>query len=260
MLNEETRRKIRVMKMGELLEVLDEQARDPQILAMPFEQRFQLIMDQYYQARYDAKIKRLINSAHLRFPRADIHDIYYPADRNLDRNLITELATCRFVENNDNIILQGYTSSGKTYIASALGKEACRHEYKTGYVRLPDLMEEYDERSLERSGKTKILKKYAAYKVLIIDEWLMSTLSEEEIAFLFELSEQRYDKASTIFCTLYRTDDWIPRLGEGTFAESIYERYQHDAITIELGEMNMRSVFKNGTMRTTLTPGAADLT
>lgn len=78
----------------------------------------------------------------------------------------------------------------------------------------------------------------------------MADLKKDDVAFLFELSELRFDKASTIFCTLYKKDEWILRLGKGTFAESIYERYAaHDAIVVDTGEMNMREIFKNGTMR-----------
>ena len=61
--------------------------------------------------------------------------------------------------------------------------------------------------------KEKLLGKYAAYKVLVIDEWLISDLTAEDIDFLFELSELRYDSTSTIFCTLYKQEDWLMRLG-----------------------------------------------
>ena len=88
------------------------------------------------------------------------------------------------------------------------------------------------------------------YDVLILDEWLMADLKKDDVAFLFELSERRFDRASTIFCTLYKKEEWIPRLGKGTFAESIYERFAaHDSIVIDTGDMNMREIFKNGTKR-----------
>ena len=63
-------------------------------------------------------------------------------------------------------------------------------------------------------------------------------------------NNSRFDRASTIFCTLYKKEEWIPRLGKGTFAESIYERFAaHDSIVIDTGDMNMREIFKNGTKR-----------
>lgn len=90
-----------------------------------------------------------------------------------------------------------------------------------------------------------IYKKYANYQVLVLDEWLINDMSKKEVEFLFELSERRYDSSSTIFCTLYRKDDWIHRLGKGVYAESISERYEHNVISIETGEMNMREIFSS---------------
>ena len=111
-------------------------------------------------------------------------------------------------------------------------------------------MDEVKEKATEVYGRNKLLKKFAAYDVLILDEWLMADLKKDDVAFLFELSERRFDRASTIFCTLYKKEEWILRLGKGTFAESIYERFAaHDSIIIDTGDMNMREIFKNGTKR-----------
>lgn len=250
MLNEETKRKLRLLNLPEVIDIVDQQDSDMQTVALSFDQRFQRIVDYLFQDKYDEKVKRLVKSARFRFPKADIHDIYYAPARRINRDVMNELATCKFISDNRNIILQGYTSSGKTYLACALGKEACRQHYRTRYIRLPNLLEEVAEKSIEVNGRSKLLKKFAAYDVLILDEWLMADLKKDDVAFLFELSELRFDKASTIFCTLYKKDEWIPRLGKGTFAESIYERYAaHDAIVVDTGEMNMREIFKNGTMR-----------
>ena len=250
MLNEETKRKLRIMNMNPVIDIVDQQDSDVQTVALPFEQRFQRIVDFLYQDKYDEKVQRLIKSAHLRFPKADIHDIYYSPKRRINRDVMNELATCRYIAENRNIVLQGYTSSGKTYLGCALGKEACRQHYRTRYIRLPDLLDEVKEKATEVYGRNKLLKKFAAYDVLILDEWLMSDLKKDDVAFIFELSERRFDRTSTIFCTLYKKEEWIPRLGKGTFAESIYERFAaHDSIVIDTGEMNMREIFKNGTRR-----------
>ena len=111
------------------------------------------------------------------------------------------------------------------------------------YIRVPDLLNEYADKSLLLGSKEKVLRKYSEFKVLVLDEWLLNDLSKEEIEFLFELSERRYDVSMTIFCTLYRTEDWIKRLGSGAYAESIVECYDHNSIRIETGSMNMRDIF-----------------
>jgi len=250
MLNEETKRKLRLLNLASIIDIVEQQDSDVQTVALPFDQRLQRIVDYVFQEKYDDKVQRLIKSAHLRFANADMHDIYYSSKRRINRDVMNELATCMYIRENKNIILQGYTSSGKTYLGCALGKEACRQHYRTRYIRLPDLLDDVKEKATEVYGREKLLKKFSSYDVLIIDEWLMAELKRDDVAFLFELSERRFDRVSTIFCTLYKREEWIPRLGKGTFAESIYERYAaHDAIVIDTGEMNMREIFKNGTLR-----------
>ena len=243
MLNEETKRKLRLLNIGEFIEAIEDQQQDPLTLSLSFDERFQQLTDVVYQHKYDDKVIRLLKTAKLRFPKADIHDVFYHDKRPISRNLISDLGTCRFVDENKSVILQGYTSSGKTFLGCALAKEACRHLHRTKYIRLPNLLMEYADKSLLPGGKEKVLKKYEAFKVLVLDEWLISDLSREEIEFLFELSERRFDSSSTIFCTLYRDEDWINRLGGGAYAESIVERYSHNSISIETGDMNMRDIF-----------------
>ena len=243
MLNEETKRKLRLLNIGEFIDAIADQQQDPLTLSLSFDERFQQLTDVVYQHKYDDKVIRLLKTAKLRFPKADIHDVFYHDKRPISRNLISDLGTCRFVDENKSVILQGYTSSGKTFLGCALAKEACRHLHRTKYIRLPNLLMEYADKSLLPGGKEKVLKKYEAFKVLVLDEWLISDLSREEIEFLFELSERRFDSSSTIFCTLYRDEDWINRLGGGAYAESIVERYSHNSISIETGDMNMRDIF-----------------
>lgn len=243
MLNEETRRKLRMMGLGEFIQAIELQENEPNVHSLPFQERFQLLTDNVFQMKYDAKVRALLKSAKLRLPNADVHDVFYHKERPLNRTLITELATCQYVEAKKSIVLQGYTSSGKTFLACALGKEACRHHYKTRYIRVPDLLMEFDDKSQMPGGKERLLRKYSAFHVLILDEWLLQDVSKKELEFLFELSERRFDTASTIFCTLYRQDEWVKRLGKGAFAESLVERYRHNTYIIESGEMNMREKF-----------------
>lgn len=243
MLNDETRRKLRLMNIGEFVEELELQVQDPGTLDLPFEERFQMLTDGVYQRKYNDKVKRMIKNAKLRLPKADIHDILYANKRPLKKGVIDELASCRFVDEYRSIVFQGYPSSGKTFLGCALAKEACRHLYKTRYIRTPELLDEYAEKSLLPGGRNKILTKYSAYEVLVLDEWLISSLSKEGIEFLFELTERRYDCTSTIFCTLYKREDWIKRLGNGTYAESIVERYAYNTTWIETGDVNMRQFY-----------------
>ena len=101
-----------------------------------------------------------------------------------------------------------------------MAKEACREQHKTRYIRLLDLLEEYAEKSLLPGGRNKVLNKYAAFKVLVLDEWMIPELSKADVEFLLELIGRRFDSTPTIFCTLYKRKDWVKRLRGGIYAES----------------------------------------
>lgn len=212
MINDETKRKLRELNMGEFISGIEFQQTEPTTMSLPFDERLQRLVDYTYQEKYNARIQRLIKSSKFRFPQADIHRIYYPG-RDLNKDLIPELSSCQYIDYHQSIILQGFTGSGKTYLSCALGKQACLNRVKTKYIRIP---------------------------LLIIDEWLVSDISDAELYFLFELIERRSDTTSTIFCTQYRKDDWVKQLGEGIQAEAIVDRYSHTAFWIETGSMNMR--------------------
>lgn len=239
MINDETRRKLRELNLAELINGLDLQQAEPATVSLAFDERMQRLIDYVYQAKYNSKIQRLIKSAKLRFPQADIHSLYYDG-RHLDKNLLTELFTCQYIDSHQSIILQGPTGSGKTFLSCVFGKQACLRQITTRYVRFPDLLMEYGDASLVPGQQKKVIAKYGKIPLLVIDEWLVSDISDSELYFLFELMERRSDSTSTIFCTQYRKDDWIKRMGEGIQAEAIVDRYAYSAFWIETGSMNMR--------------------
>lgn len=239
MMSEETRRKLRNLNLDELIFYLDMQHVDTQTLGMTFDERFQMMIDYLFQEKYNSKFQRLLKTAKLRLPKAEINDIHY-IQRGIDKQIMLNLGTCQFMSLNTNIVFQGFTGSGKTYLACALGKQACKMQYRTKYTRIPDLLMEYDESTLVANGPKKILKKYAGFSLLILDEWLLEEIANSEQHFLFELIERRHDSTSTIFCTQFRKEEWHSRLGGGVHADAIMDRIVHNALFIETGILNMR--------------------
>ena len=239
MINDETKKKLRELKLGELINAYDVYSKNTDWGSLSFDEKFQMLTDYLYQEKYNNSVKILLSKAKLRIPKAEINSLIYEG-RGIDRNLITELSTCQFISFNRNIVFQGFTGSGKTYLACALGKQACKQRYSTRYVRLPDLLVEHDEEKTLRGNAKRLLKKYGSYGLLIIDEWLMDDISDDEQHFIFELVERRHDVASTIFCTQYKREDWFERLGGGVHADAILDRIVHNAVFVETGSMNMR--------------------
>lgn len=239
MINEETRRKLREINMGEAVSGLEAQQADPATMSLSFDERMQRLVDYIYQEKYNGKIQRLIRSAKLRFPQANRQCIIYNS-RGLDRELIEDLFRCQYISLHQSVILQGFTGSGKTYLACALGKEACLNHVRVRYIRLPDLLMEYGDSVIMAGKQRKLIEHYSRIPLLILDEWLVSDISDGELHFLFELMERRSDTTSTIFCTQYRKEDWVRRLGEGVQAEAVVDRYAYTSFWIETGNTNMR--------------------
>lgn len=115
-----------------------------------------------------------------------------------------ELVTWHYAKSCKRVALQGFTGSGKTYLVCAMEKQACLSQIKTRYIRLPDMLAEYDESSLAYGRSKKTIDKYAGILLLITDEWLVGEVSAKESHFLFELMLHRSDSTSTIFCTQYK--------------------------------------------------------
>lgn len=248
MLNEETRRKLREMNLNEMIDAIDNQSQDSSYTSLSFEDRMKVIVDFVYQKKYNSKVQRLIKLSKFRISNASYHDICY-VDRGLDRQLISEISTCQFIDTNSSLIFHGFTGSGKSYLACAIGKQACIQGISTRYIRIPDLLMLRDEATLKSQGIPKLLKKFSNYKLLILDEWLLDDLSDEEQHFLFELIERRHDTTSTIFCTQYKKEDWHSRLGGGVHADAIMDRIVHNAIWIYTGNLNMREYYSKQSIK-----------
>lgn len=160
-------------------------------------------------------MKRLIKGASFDQPDAHISAIAYASGRKLNRTLIERLATCEYITEHRNIFITGATGSGKTYMACALGMEACKHRFKTKYIWLPDLLLDLEMARTENNYR-KVLSKYANPLLLILDELLLLKPTETEQHDILELLHTRRKKSSTIFCSQYHDSGWYDQLAAMT--------------------------------------------
>ena len=235
----ETKRKLREMGATPLLDAFTAQD-EALVLGMGFSERIALIVDEAHQAFTHSKVDGLIRRAGLRYPKADLRRLDLVEERGLDRSLIAQLGTCSFIERQQNVVFQGFTGSGKSYLGSALAKQVCQHRYRAHYIRMPDLEEAWATAQDKPGGREKWLRKYSSFTLLVIDEWLLDPPDDDVRSMLLELLERRYDAVSTVFCTQYAKKDWHQRLGSGVHADAIMDRIVHNTIWITTGEMNMR--------------------
>lgn len=241
--------KLREMKMAAMAENYRFQLEDPKFQELPFDDRFSLLVDLEYTSRKNARLKRLIHNAELDQPQASIADINYECGRKLDRNLILKLASCEYIRDNLNVFITGATGCGKTYLACALGMEACKQFYTTRYVRLPDLL---FEMGLARSSNStkRALQQYLHPKLLILDEWLLVKCPPEAQYDLMELIHYRTKSSSTIFCSQFHVEGWYNQLGGASpLADAIMDRIVHSAYQINIEaidqtkDISMREVY-----------------
>nr|WP_290643730.1 IS21-like element helper ATPase IstB [Labilibaculum sp.] len=232
--------KLREMSLNGMADALREQINDRSYDKYSFEERMGMIVDSEWDKRRSNKMIRLLHEANFKFINASIADVDYHEDRKLDRSQLIDLASCSYIQRNENIIIMGASGSGKTWLSCALGNQACRKYYSVRYIRLPELL---DDLAVARSENNhqKFIKKYATVNLLIIDEWLLTNISEDESKYLFEVVEKRYMKGSTILCSQFRPGGWHDKISHKTLADAILDRLVHNANKIFIdGKMSMR--------------------
>ena len=206
---------------------------NPSIQNMTFEERFESMVIKEYDSRINHTVERYIKNARFYDSNATLQDINYKPDREINRGLIEELSTNEYIQQKLNIILIGASGSGKTWISNAFEVNACMERYRVQYTRLPDLFQEIEEAKIQGHYK-KYMKKLSKVDLLILDEFLLTTISECERNDLFEVIQSRTDKKSTIYCSQWAPEGWLGKLGDGPLADAILDRIRNSSYTILL--------------------------
>lgn len=233
MLNEPTVEKLRGLRLDAMARTWEEQQRTPDVAGLSFDERFGLLVDAEWLHRENARFARYVKEARLRLSQACVEDIDYPARRELDRAQVRQLATCRWVHEHQNLLVSGPTGTGKTYVACALAHQACRKGYRAAYRRASRLFEEL--RLARASGAySRLLGKLARLDVLVIDDWALAPLTDEQRRDIHEILEDRYNERSTIVASQLPPAKWHEYLADPTLADAICDRLLHNAHRVVL--------------------------
>ena len=235
MLREETLNKIKTLRLSGFAEALCEQYQTLGIEDLSFDERLGLLIDREIAKRSSNKITRLLSLAKFQNQEACIENIDYTIPRNLRRDEIVKLATCDYIKHARNINIFGATGAGKSYLGQALGHAACLNGIATRYFQLPELLDQFklaESRGIEYIQKLN--KQLVKVPLLILDEWLLFKIDEDNSRHLLSLIDRRYNKTSTIIISQFSPDEWIEQIPLQVAAEAITDRLTSNAHTITL--------------------------
>jgi len=192
--------------------------------------------------RQNRKISRNIKYARFRY-RASVENIIYDESRNIDRNKLMRLFECSFIDKGESLLITGSTGVGKSYIASALGYQACIEGYRVAYYNTAKLF----ARLRMAKGDGSYLKEISRLErqhLLILDDFGLQPLDSPNRLSLLEIIEDRHGKGSVLITSQVPVSGWYEIIGEKTVADAILDRLVHDAHRIELMGESMRKTRK----------------
>lgn len=244
MMLQQTIEKLHSLRMAAMADALQAQLTQPEIDAMPFEERLALLVDVQYSAVLSTQLKQRLKRAGMR-QTACIENLDLRTPRNLDRGTIHTLASGQWIRRNLNVLILGPAGIGKSWISCALGNQAARDSVSVVYKRLSRLLDDLAVARLH-GRQARALTTLARTRVLIIDDWLMQKLTAEQRRDLMEVIDDRHGRASTIIATQLPVDRWHDMIGDPTYADAILDRLVHNAYRLELKGTTMRPKFKPG--------------
>lgn len=192
--------------------------------------------------RHNKKLKRLISSARFRYC-SSFEDIDFTTKRNLDKNALLRFNSCDWITKRQNLIITGSTGVGKSYIASALGHQACYHYFKVQYENCSKL---FDKLKIAKADGTYIkeINKIARQDILILEDFGLKPLDGNQRLMFLEIIEDRHSKKSTIITSQLPVKQWFDIIGEPTIADAIMDRLVNSSHRIELKGESMRKKYK----------------
>jgi DNA replication protein DnaC len=243
MLHQHTLDKLHALRLTGMAAAFEQQLAQPAAQELSFEERFALLLDQEILYRDNRRLARLLKAAKLRVG-ACVEDIDYHHPRGIDRSFMSTLASCQWIARHQNLTITGPAGSGKTWLACALGNQACRQGLSVRYVRLPRLFEML--RIAHGDGSyPRLMNQLAKTDLLILDDWGLQKIAAAQRNDLMEVIEDRYGLRATLIAGQLPIEHWHEYIGEATLADAILDRLLHNAHRLPLKGESLRKHHKD---------------
>ncbi|MBL0065776.1 MAG: ATP-binding protein [Bacteroidetes bacterium] len=237
-MNEATLQKMKHMKFYGMMRAFSTTLESGQTSRYTPDEMVGFLVESEWDERHNRKIDRGLKNAKFRY-KANIEDLIFDQKRNLDKNEVHRLADCTFIGKKQNIIITGSTGVGKSYLASALGYQACINGYKIIYSNTSKLISKLKMAKADGSYIREMLR-IEKQDLLILDDFGLQPFDAQGRASLMEIVEDRHGKSSLMITSQVPVKQWFDLIGEKTIADAILDRIVHDSIRIELKGESLR--------------------
>jgi DNA replication protein DnaC len=200
------------------------------------------LVDSEWEERHTRRLERLLKDAKFRY-QASAGEIDFCLSRNLSKEAFLTFSDTTWIERKKNIIITGPTGVGKSFLASALGNDACIHGHATLYYNVQKLFSSLKLKKADGSYAQEI-KKIAKAKLIILDDFGLEKLDSASRLALLEILEDRHGLASTIITSQLPVSAWHEVIGDPTIADAICDRIVSSSYRIELNGGSVRMKFK----------------
>ena len=238
---EEIEQMCRDLKIPAVWENFDYQLRTPNTEHLSFRNRVGMMLAHERKVRFEKRKARLLKASGIRGKLSDYERMNYDPSRNLDRGLLEELCTCRWIkeDNPAHVIVTGASGTGKTWLIEVLGKCACHKGISVYYIRMPDLIDMLDIARKEQRVLS-VRKKLNRYQLLLIDDFAMRPLSDQQADDFLSLIDARQGLLATVFASQRDPSEWYDFFGEPFHADAVIDRILNHRYSIELKGRSLR--------------------
>lgn len=196
------------------------------------------MVDAENQDRRDRKTEMYLKTSRLRYT-ALLEDVICGTDRNFTKDDLASLSDCAFVRRHENLLIQGKCGCGKSFLACALGRQACILGYRTAYLNMNSFVEKVALSKLDGSF-LKMITSLEKNDLIILDDFGLQPLDTNTRLALLQILEERYERKSVIIASQLPIAKWYDYIGDPTLADAIMDRLVSNANKIELKGESMR--------------------